>query len=87
MTLSYDSPMSEEGTASKPATEAECQRDTKVEYVRNPADTAEVRDMILFVDKKTDRIGLMDPQADGESPGRYQVPLSDVLDLLRRGVI
>lgn len=57
-------------------------RDTTVEYVKGPEDTAEIRQVVLFVDKKTDRLGI-----EGKDGGRYQVPLSHVLDLLRRGVM
>lgn len=58
------------------------QKDTNVEYVSgNEHDTAYLMPAKLFIDKKLDRIGVLNP-ADPKQ--RWQVPLSDVIELMRK---
>ena len=70
-------------------TQNDTERPTKVEYRVTPDGTAEIRDATLFVDPKTDRIGIRvkSGSAPGSPEGRYQLPLSDVVELLRKTVL
>ena len=43
----------------------------------------EKKEVRLFADFGTGRIGIENPS--GDSQGRFQVPISDVLELLRKG--
>lgn len=65
---------------------AELQMVTRLESVRPEPEHPDVKEVILFVDKSANRIGVADPE--GKDPLRFQVPLSDVVTLLKQqGVI
>lgn len=65
---------------------AELQMLTRLESVRPEPEHPDVKEVTLFVDKAANRIGIGDPS--GRDPLRFQVPLSDVVTLLKQqGVI
>lgn len=65
---------------------AELQMLTRLESVRPEPEHPDVKEVTLFVDAAANRIGVADPS--GKDPLRFQVPLSDVVTLLKQqGVI
>lgn len=65
---------------------AELQMLTRLESVRPEPEHPDVKEVMLFVDKSANRIGVADPT--GRDPLRFQVPLSDVVTILKQqGVI
>lgn len=61
--------------------EGEKTKTTNVEHVSGEQhDTAFIMPGTLFVDRKTNRIGVKNPADEKQ---RWQVPLSDVIELLR----
>jgi len=64
----------------------EVQMLTRLESVRPEPEHPDVKEVTLFVDTSANRIGIMDPS--GRDSLRFQVPLSDVVTLLKQqGVI
>lgn len=64
----------------------ELQMLTRLERVRPEPEHPDVTEVTLFVDKSSNRIGITDPT--GHDSLRFQVPLSDVVTLLKQqGVI
>ena len=61
------------------------ERETTLEYIQtDPNATMTFRKVYIFVNKPTDRICL---RAEGENAGVFQLPLSEVLALLRQETI
>lgn len=58
---------------------------TRLESVRPEPELPSVKQVRLFVDKDNNRLGISDPE--GRDALKFQVPLSDVLTLLKQGVI
>lgn len=64
----------------------ELQMLTRLESVRPEPEHPDVKEVTLFVDTSANRLGVTDPS--GRDSLRFQVPLSDVLTLLKQqGVI
>lgn len=58
----------------------------KMEFIAKEGATADTSDSTLFIDPKTDRIGVRAPEDQrAKDDSRFQVPLSAVVDLIRKG--
>ena len=58
----------------------------KMEFIAAGGDSDGTSQATLFIDPKTDRLGVKAPE--GEKPkddSRWQIPLSTVIDLIRKG--
>ena len=74
-------PLMVEGTSEKTL-----ETPVRMEFVESDGAISETTDATLFIDPKTDRLGVKAPEGEkSKDDSRFQVPLSEVIDLIRKG--